>query len=371
MPDFTSALYLGLRHPWQSLRPWSQFTRGKPAALGVPPAAAGIAGLLQELQGCERVTLLPSTLHLFFDLFEVLRQEGVRLYIDASIYPIVRWGAERAAARGVSLRELCHYDPIAARRVIAADNDAGVRLRPVIVADGFCTACGRPAPLRQYLRCVEPYDGYVVLDDTQAIGIWGQVPSRRDPFGRGGGGSLRFHAVRSPKVIIGCSLAKGFGVPLAALSGSARFIRRFQVQSETRIHSSPPSMGALRAAEHALELNRQSGDAIRRRLAGLVDRFRANLRWGGLKSFGGLFPVQMLASTRGRDPIQLQRSLLLAGVRTLVVRDHAEPRGRLAFVLNASHKSADIDHATAALMALARARQESPGPNELLAGWHG
>src|SRR5215208_3177048 len=106
MADFTSALYLGFRHPSQSLRPWSQFTKGKPAALGGSPAATIIGRLLRELQGCECVALLPSTLHLFFDLFEVLRHEGIRLYIDAGTYPTVRWGAERAAARAVSLREL-------------------------------------------------------------------------------------------------------------------------------------------------------------------------------------------------------------------------------------------------------------------------
>src|SRR4051794_38812400 len=135
MLNFTSALYLGLCHPSRSLRPWSQFTSGKPAALTAPPEAAAIAQLLAELQGCERVTLLPSTLHLFFDLFEVLRYQGVRLYIDAGSYPIVQWGAERAAARGVLLRQIPHHDPIAARRIIAADEDTGSR--PVIVADGF------------------------------------------------------------------------------------------------------------------------------------------------------------------------------------------------------------------------------------------
>jgi 8-amino-7-oxononanoate synthase len=73
MLDFTSALYLGIRHPSRSLRPWSQFTTGKPAALELAPGAEAITTVLAELQGCERVTLLPSTLHLFFDLFEGVR----------------------------------------------------------------------------------------------------------------------------------------------------------------------------------------------------------------------------------------------------------------------------------------------------------
>lgn len=60
MLDFTSALYLGLRHPSGSLWPWSQFTTGRPAALAIPASQERVAEALAELQGCERATLGPS-----------------------------------------------------------------------------------------------------------------------------------------------------------------------------------------------------------------------------------------------------------------------------------------------------------------------
>ena len=53
-------------------------------------------------------------------------------------------------------------------------------------------------------------------------------------------------------MIVGSSLAKGFGTPMPLLAGSASVIRRFEEHSETRIHCSPPSLAALHAAEHAL-----------------------------------------------------------------------------------------------------------------------
>jgi 8-amino-7-oxononanoate synthase len=250
MLDFTSALYLGIRHPSQLLRPWSQLTTGKPAALGSPPSSHAVASALAELQGCERATLLPSTLHLFFDLFEVLRREGMRLYIDAGAYPMARWGAEWAASRGALLRQFPHYDPVSAQQMIEQDSASG--LRPVILADGFCPDCGRTAPLPEYLRSVIRDRGYVVLDDTQALGIWGQAPSELNPYGSGGGGSLRLHNICSHNVIIGSSLAKGFGVPLAMLGGGAKLISQFLRRSETRVHASPPSIAVLHAADHAL-----------------------------------------------------------------------------------------------------------------------
>ena len=68
MLDFTSALYLGLRHPSPSLRPWPGLTTGKPAALQPAPGSAAIAGEFAALVGCERATPAASTLHLFWDL---------------------------------------------------------------------------------------------------------------------------------------------------------------------------------------------------------------------------------------------------------------------------------------------------------------
>jgi hypothetical protein len=126
MLDFTSSLYLGFHHPSHALEPWLQLTTGKPAALGVPSRTTTIAKALAELQGCERATLLPSTLHLFFDLFAVLRRDGIRLYVDAGAYPMLRWGAERAAARGVPMRRFLHHDTAAAHRQIAEDESSGL-----------------------------------------------------------------------------------------------------------------------------------------------------------------------------------------------------------------------------------------------------
>ena len=48
-----------------------------------------------------RAVLAPSTLHLYWDLFDVLARDRVAIYADAGSYPIARWGFERAAAKGV------------------------------------------------------------------------------------------------------------------------------------------------------------------------------------------------------------------------------------------------------------------------------
>ena len=90
--DFTSALYLGFRHPTTSLRPWEQLTTGRPAALEEPPGSRALAHELAELVGCEEAVLVSSTLHLFWDLFGILAHAKVIIYMDAGVYPIATVG---------------------------------------------------------------------------------------------------------------------------------------------------------------------------------------------------------------------------------------------------------------------------------------
>jgi len=159
--DFTSALYLGIEHGSRQLPEWDRLTLGKPAALQPPPGAAEVERDLATLVGCERALLAPSTLHICLDLFPFVSRTGVSLFVDDCLYPIARWGVERSAALGTPVVLFPRHDVRALWRAIA---NAKSR-RPVIVADGFCPACGQSAPL---LDAVE-----VSLNDVAALVVFG------------------------------------------------------------------------------------------------------------------------------------------------------------------------------------------------------
>jgi len=80
-----------------------------------------------------------------------------------------------------------------------------------------------------------------VIDDTQALGILGAWPGPGAPYGRGGAGSPAWCGVAGDDLARVCSLAKGFGAPLAVLAGSARVVARFEAEAATPVHCSPPS----------------------------------------------------------------------------------------------------------------------------------
>src|SRR5262249_48366799 len=171
-------------------------------------------------------------------------------------------------------------------------------------------------------------------------------PGSADSFGLGGGGSLRRHGVDGTHVVLVSSLAKGFGVPMAVLAGSTAEIARFERESATRGHCSPPSFADLHAAAHAIEVNRAAGDLLRRRLAQLVRRFRHALRALGLRAADqSLFPVQSLLTPREADAGVLHRRLQQRGVRALLYKPACRPRAMVGFIITARHTPAGVDRA--------------------------
>jgi 8-amino-7-oxononanoate synthase len=347
MLDFRSVLYLGFRHAHWTLRPWVQLTTGRPAALEPAPEAVALEQDLAQLLGCERAILAPSTLHLFWDLFDVLTRDHVAIYTDAETYPTARWGVERAAAKGIPTSTFQTHNPAALESLLIRDQRA--RRRPILVTDGVCTATGRIAPLPAYLKLVRERNGYLVIDDTQALGILGKGPARDAPYGRGGAGTPAWHGVEGPELIIGSSLAKGFGAPLAVLAGNAELIAKFEGLSGTRVHSSPPSLAVINAARRALAINEKLGDQLRSRLAKLVRCFRESLRQIGLFAFGGLFPVQTLKPIPGIDPERFYRRLLSFGVRAVLRSARHAPGAALTFLINVLHSRSDISRCMDAL----------------------
>ena len=136
MAGFASALYLGLSHGSAELRPWRRLTAGAPAALAPPAGSRPVARQLAALLGTEAATLGVSTLHLFWDLGGQLRRRPVRILADEHLYPVGRWGIERAAAAGVPAATFRHHDadiapPPAGGSGVEGPSAAGDHRRPL------------------------------------------------------------------------------------------------------------------------------------------------------------------------------------------------------------------------------------------------
>jgi 8-amino-7-oxononanoate synthase len=351
--DLSSSLYLGLRHAHAELDGWEALTTGVPAALAEPAGAQAVGDRLAKLVGVERGLVARSTLHAFLDLFAACR-EAV-FHVDAGSYPIAGWPLAGLRCQGAA-RTFPHRDVAGLRERLAG---AGAGRRPVVVADGFCPGCGKVAPIRGYLAALRPYEGLLVLDDTQALGVLGRDPGVRDPYGAGGGGSLQWSGARGSVVVVS-SLAKAFGAPLTVLAGPAAVLDEVASRGPTRVHSSAPSAADLRAAQRALVLNARVGDELRSRLLWLVSRFRQRLSRRGCRLADGEFPVQRLPPTSRRGALMTHAWLERAGVRSLVTRPACRAGAAVTVVITAALSPADVDRAADLLAAAVRATAPMP-----------
>lgn len=340
MIDFTSSLYLGMKHSSADLAPWQQLTTGVPSALFDPPQSKGLACQIANMQGLEYGLTAPSTLHLYHDLYSLLSKQAAVVFIDENIYPISKYGIEKVHLNKIPVYQFRHLDAAHLQELVVAKT---VKLRtPVVITDGWCPQCGRPAPLNVYSEILKPFAGKIVIDDTQAFGVFGKRIGK-EVYGMGGGGILNWLNVNHLNVISIVSLAKAFGVPLAVISGSSEFITSFKNNSQTIAYSSPPSLVHLRAGLHSVHINKEIGDYIRQKLSDNVSLLRSLLKGTGLNVNGGIFPVQSLRFRDADKTTDIFDDLIKQRIRTVLTTSHQDNMRYLTFVIRSDHSTRDIE----------------------------
>lgn len=344
MIDLAAFGFLGMRHAPGELCAWDRFSTGLPASMGTDAATAALEDRIAQLVGCEAALFAPSTLHVMWDLVAALADDEVAIYQDQGAYEIGRWAVQSLAGLGVPVESFAHRRPGDLRGRASRQFDGR---RPIVVLDGISQRTWGPNPLVDYLRVVEETRGLLIVDDTHALGILGE-PQANTPFGRGGGGSLRWHEAESDNVLYVASLTKGFGVPIAILAGSGRLVDWFRVGSRTRRHCSPPSVPSMRAVEHALDENDSHGEALRTQLADNIEQLRSTLNAAGIPGPRPLFPVQTVLLPPEADPHRFAADLQNRGVNGLPVADDETPA--MMFVVTAAHDPAELQFAARAVV---------------------
>lgn len=343
MIDFASAAYLGFQHRREDLASWANWpslTLGKPQALAESPAARQLAQGLTALTGLADAALGTSTLHLFWDLFAVIESLSPSVYlVDAGLYPVARWGLERAGRR---ILPFPRHNVESLERLLSIHQAR----RPVVVCDGWSPVAGRPAPLTDYQRLTARAGGLLVVDDTQALGILGEHPSPALPWGQGGGSSLRHQSLSAGNVVWVASLAKAFSAPLAALLGPQELLHAFRERALTRVHCSGPSEAAIAAGLAALRRNEKEGDRRRRNLAARITEFRGALRQLAIPLAGGFFPYQTVMVERAESA---HGYLMSRGLQSVLHRQGVNAPACLSFLVRADQRPEDIERCAQAL----------------------
>lgn len=342
MQDFTSSLYLGMTHPSGQLPGWSTLTTGRPAALGRPRVETTVARRLAWLTGTGAAVLRHSSLHALSDCLELLVAPAGAVHMDAGTYPIGQWAVQRSRGLGATVAQFVHHDPSALEASLHRHHGPG---RPVVVADGFCVACGRQLPLAAYLEVARRHRARVLIDDTQSLGLLGSNPGRSCVLGHGGGGILANTAVADERVALVCSLAKAFGVPVAVVAGPTHLVRRIAREGGSATHASPPSAVDVLAAKAALDRNENEGELLRRRLSARVGELGAAAAESGLLLRGGNFPVQSTPPAPLEQALRLRDGLRAQGIRAVVTRGCSGAAASVTLIVTVEHGAQDVRRA--------------------------
>ena len=345
MTDFTSALFLGYRHATADLPTWASLTTGRPSAMYEPAAAIQLAARIARRQGSEAGVVHRSALHALWDVIDFVARPGSVVVLDRAAYPLSRWAAAGAVARGIPVTWFPHHGVRALRQSL--DHE---RRQVIIVTDGWCPDCGQPAPLSELGQIAASRGGLLLVDDTLAAGVLGTAPTTARPFGVGGGGTLCWLGASPVATVQVASFAKAYGAPLAVTTGPPGMVAGFRTHG-SRWHSSPPSAADLAAAEVATR-DEGANDRRRQHLAGLVLLLREGLMSLGLPVNGRPFPMVSVVPPDAPLARALYGRLVSHGIGALLRKARCRDRVTVTFSVTAANKREDI---TQVIDALARA----------------
>ncbi|SDS94660.1 8-amino-7-oxononanoate synthase [Friedmanniella luteola] len=332
--DFTSALFLGLRHP--SAAGAGRLTEGKPAALQEPAGASAAAAAVASAQGAAAAVVARTSLHALVDVLTTAAPAGALVVVDEHSYPISFWAAAVAAQGGAAMTTFGHHDADHVRRLLHGRRRRGAA---VVLTDGWCGGCSRPAPLRSLAAVAAEAGATLVVDDSLAAGVLGADPEPWRPLGSGGQGTPAWSGLPPDQLVSVASTAKAFGAPLAVVTGPATAVAMVR-RGPSRLHASPPTRADVAALTEALA--DPTLPQRRRRLARLIGRVRDFAGEQGLAAAGLPFPAVQLPMPLARAD-DLRRRMLVDGVSTLVIRSGCAGTAALGVLVRADHSDVAVN----------------------------
>jgi 8-amino-7-oxononanoate synthase len=216
--------------------------------------------------------------------------------------------------------------------------------RKLIVSDTVFSMDGDTAPLRELVELKERYGAALLVDEAHASGVFG-------PHGEGYAHELGL--ARSIDLHMG-TFSKAFGGYGAYLAGRDSWIRYLQNACRTLIYTTALPPPVIAAADAALTLVREAGEA-RRGLRRKAERVRARLAEFGLDTCGSTTQIVPILVGESSEAVDFGRALEERGALGVAIRPPSVPAGtaRIRFSIMATHSDHDLERALDAVGSLA------------------
>ena len=223
-----------------------------------------------------------------------------------------------------------HSDPEDLRRKLKANLRAGQK--PLVASDGIFPTFGKIAPVPDYLKAVEPYNGCIWLDDCHAVGVLG-------PNGRG---TYDHYGLKSDRLYFGGTTSKAIGAHGGIIPGRAAFIQPIRAGHVVNGANASCSAAAAAAAKGMNLL--MAHPELRQQLWSNARLLKAGLRKMGFEQDDSPVPAAAWALKSAEAMDRVHAELLKRGIA--IQRTHyvgAGPAGLLRAVVFATHRAEHID----------------------------
>jgi len=210
--------------------------------------------------------------------------------------------------------------------------------KPLIASDGLFPIWAEPAPVAEYLKIAEEFNGAVWVDDAHGVGI----------LGENGRGVYEYFHLNSKRLFMGSTLSKAFGAYGGFVIGNPQFINILKSGNVMTGTNSPPN-AIVSAALKGLEIVKNNPE-LRLKLQNNATYLKNKIKNLGIATEENTFPI-VTFSLENSDRMQnIQHSLMNEGIYIQFVKYVGSGAdGVLRMVVTSGHTEEEIDFLVSAL----------------------
>jgi 8-amino-7-oxononanoate synthase len=231
-------------------------------------------------------------------LVQALKARIGAIFIDETAHFSIRDAVYSAVKPVHAFR---HRDPDDLAASLKANLKAGDV--PLVMTDGVFPTFGLIAPVPDLLKVLEPYGGYLCLDDSHAVGVLG-------PNGRG---TYDHYGVKSDRCFFAGTMSKAFGGHGGFIPASQAFIDHIKATCGAYPGATPSPTPAMAASIKGLEIVAREPER-RERLRRNVARAKAGIRKLGFEMNDNPVPIVTWALKSAADMKRVQSELFDRGI---------------------------------------------------------
>ena len=204
---------------------------------------------------------------------------------------------------------------------------------PLLMTDGIFPTMGVIAPVPDYLKIIEPYNGFICLDDSHSVGVLG-------PNGRG---TYEHFGLKSDRLYYAGTMSKAFGGHGGFIPGTKKYIQYIKDHCGAFAGATPSPTAAMAASAKGLEIVKNHPE-MRDRLRKNVAMVKSGMKKLGFEMNDNPVPIVTWTMKSGDDMKKIQLELMSRGVAVAYTKYvGAPPSGALRASIFSEHKPEHIN----------------------------